>query len=76
MIEVKSHTGGNLINISGTQWAVAKDAYENKTVAYSLYVIRKITDEKYELKTNIGNPYECWINGKIFATPINIRIND
>ena len=74
LIEVKSHTGGNLINISGTQWAVAKDAYENKTVAYSLYVIRKITDEKYELKTNIGNPYEGWVDGKIFATPVNIRI--
>lgn len=73
LIEVKSHTT-DLINISGTQWSVAKNSYEAKTVKYSLYLVSKKTDDKYELNTALGNPYEGWVDGKIFATPVNIRI--
>ena len=74
-IEVKGKKSDDpeLFPISGTQWEWAKKLYEdNKGDLYELCIVTSVGKEDSKI-SKLGNPYSLWINGKLYADPINIQ---
>ena len=70
-VKTKRTDAAERISLSGTQWKVARECHENQTPKYSLYVVSaggNIVINK------VGNPYSLWVEGRLFASPVEIKI--
>jgi hypothetical protein len=77
-IEVKSKIQGpehkTVIKISGIQWGFARELYDNgEGDKYFIYIVYNVGKLNPYIKI-LKNPIKLWINGRIHADPINIKV--
>lgn len=75
-IEVKSKIDDvpRFIEITGAQWRFAQSLFfEKKGDQYSIYIVSN-SGKKNARISIINNPIKLWIEGKLFAHPVNLKL--
>lgn len=75
-IEVKSKSGEGkeLLSVSGTQWEFARKLFlAGKGDMYNLYVVSYAGKPSSRIQ-KISNPYKNWLEGKLYAHPVNLKL--
>ena len=75
-IEVKAKKDDNpkFFKVSGLQWEFAKKLYEEGNgKKHWIYVVTNVRDKTKTKITKTPNPYKAWLDGNLYADPVQIK---
>ncbi len=73
-VKTKIEESEELIEVTGTQWEFARKLFDqNEGERYSFYIVSNAGKKNAEIHI-LRNPIKFWIEGKLYAHPVNIKL--